>query len=513
MPTSTGPRQRPDLPGAGLTPRGRHASHQHGTAFRVLRVLGVGVLALALVAVGGGVFAWYRLQGNITAQDITGSLGERPSDESTADPTTGNDAVNILVMGSDTRELADGTGDRYAGDGDVEGARSDTTVLVHLAADRRSATLVSIPRDSVVQIPECRGDDGTTVPAERGMFNAAFTRGGAACTVKTVESLTGVYVDHYAVVDFGGFRSMVDALGGVTVCTPRDIDDPDSALTLTAGTHHVDGETALAYARVRHIGDGSDLSRIDRQQALMSSMVQEVTSSQMLLRPDRLYSFLDAATKSVTTDRELSRLSEVVGLAQSLQKMPPGGVQFLTVPNEPYPANPARVQWTAAADELWERVRTDTIGVPTEQDEPAATPTAQPSESSALLVPPDRIAVQVLNVGAPAGAAGAAAEALGAQGFQVTGTGDAEATSAAGDVLVRYGTDRQDSAATLAAALGGARTQLDASLGRSLVVELRAAVPVTDVRARVTGGPTAAPAVPAPEETFTGRVATDDICA
>ena len=499
-----------DVPGAGRRARGQHASHSHRTAWRVLRVLVAVAVVLTLAAAGGVVYAYHRLQGNIQAQDLSGLLGDRPSDESTSDPTTGNDAVNILLMGSDTRALSDGTGDEYGGEAADPGARSDTTVLVHLSADRRSATIVSIPRDSVVQIPACTSSTtGEQVPAQLDMFNEAFSEGGAACTISTVESLTGIYVDHYAVIDFSGFRSMVDALGGVTICTPEDIDDTKANLHLTAGTHEdVDGGTALAYARARYsIGDGSDLGRIGRQQALMSSMVQKITSSQVLLRPDRLYSFLDAATKSVTADPGLADLGQSVSLAQSLQKMPADGVQFITVPTEPYPRNEARVQWTAAAQALWQQIRTDTAGPPAAT--PTATATGDPATTSELLVAPADVSVEVLNVGAPAGTAGAVAQSLAGVGFAVAGTGDGPATRPGTAVLVRYGTDRADSANTVAAALGGAPTQLDAALGRSIVVEVATANPVvTDVRSRVTR---TAPA-PTPAPAITSRVATDDIC-
>nr|WP_246315203.1 LCP family protein [Kineococcus aurantiacus] len=412
-------------------------------------------------------------------------------------------------MGSDTRDLSDGTGGEYGGAAADPGARSDTTVLVHLAADRQSATLVSIPRDSMVQIPECTAADGTTTRARKGQFNSAFAEGGAACTIKTVQSLTQVPIDHYVVVDFSGFRSMVDALGGVTICTPEAIDDKAANLHLAAGTHaDVDGATALAYARVRHIGDGSDISRIGRQQALMSSMVQKVTSSAVLTRPDKLYAFLDAATKSVTTDTGLASLSEIASLAQSLQKMPADGVQFVTVPTEEYPADRNRVQWTPAAEALWQQIRTDTAAPAAAT--PTASPTGDPAASSELLVAPSRISVQVLNVGGTAGVAGALAQQLVGVGFVGAGAGDGTAHSGE-DVLVRYGTGREDSANTVAAALGGAPTQLDPALGKNVVVEVRTAgTTVTDVRARVTG---AQPAAPAPSATITARVATDSICA
>ncbi len=188
--------------------------------------------------------------------------------------------------------------------------------------------------------------------------------------------------------------------------------------------------------------------------------------------------------------------------------MPANGVQFVTVPTEPYPANPNRVQWTPAAAALWQQVRTDTAGPASAT--PTASPTADPGTSSELLVAPSKISVQVLNVGGTAGAAGTLSKALTGVGFVSGGTGDGQATDPGEDVLVRYGTDRQDSANTVAAALGGAKTQLDPSLGKNIVVEVASAgVTVSDVRSRVTGTPAAA----TPTPTITARVATDDICA
>ncbi|PPK94242.1 LCP family protein required for cell wall assembly [Kineococcus xinjiangensis] len=509
------------VPGAGRSARGRHASQEHGLAYRLLRAAGVGVLAFSTVGAAGGAYAWYQLEGNINTQDIDAWVGEAPPDEAAADPTTGQEPLNILVMGSDTRDLADGTGGQYGGESADPGARSDTTVLVHLAADRESAAFVSIPRDSMVQIPDCTREDGTVVPGRRGMFNDAFSEAGPACTIKTVQRLTGVPVDHHAVVDFSGFRSMVDALNGVEICLPKKIDDKKANLRLPAGRHQVDGETALAYARVRYIGDGSDISRIARQQALMSSMVQKITSSETLFRPDRLYSFLDAATSSVTTDPDLAKLNYLRKLAMGLKDIPADGVQFVTVPNEPDPKDPNRLVWTPAADLLWKQIRTDTrVGAP---PAPAPTSSAAPSASSALTVPPAKISVEVLNVGGVKGAARTAAEGLTGQGFTVTRTGDAEPTASASGVLVRYGPDRKDSAATVAAAFPGAKSRLDPALGKTVVVEVGTKAPaVVDVRLRLgqAPAPSAAPGAkpsagttPAPAPTIEARVASDDICA
>ena len=173
-----------------------------------------------------------------------------------ANPDAPEEPENILLIGSDKRS------GQATENPDIAGQRSDTTILLHLAADRQSAVLVSIPRDTIVDIPSCQRRDGTTLPAQpAAMFNSAFSEAGAACTIKTVEQLTKIRIDHHVVVDFGGFKDMVNALGGVQGLRPagrRTTPTPTSCLA--KGTHIVKGQQALAYVRTRHgLGNGSDL--------------------------------------------------------------------------------------------------------------------------------------------------------------------------------------------------------------------------------------------------------------
>ena len=182
--------------------------------------------------------------------------------------------LNILVMGTDSREVL-GTGE-YGDPEEFEGARSDTTILIHVAADRKSATAVSIPRDTIVDIPSCpRYVGGPSEPVE-DRFNEAFNIAGPFCTVQTVEKLAGVDIDHFVIVDFNGFKGVVDALDGVEVCLKEPVDDPLSGLKLPAGTSVVKGDDALAFVRARYtLGDGSDLGRIERQQAFLGSALRK----------------------------------------------------------------------------------------------------------------------------------------------------------------------------------------------------------------------------------------------
>ena len=304
----------------------------------------VGVLAVVLTTTL--VVVVKHLEGNITGLDISKDLGTRP-----AKVVTG--PINVLVMGDDTRK---GQGPRIGG---ATPGLSDTTILLHLSADRKSAYGVSLPRDAMVKRPPCR----TRTGMDQGgltQFNAAYAIGGPACTIKTVEQLTGIRVDHFVVIKFKGFRKMVDAIGGVKVCVPQEINDNVGHIHLPAGTYDVTGEQALDYVRVRHgVGSGSDIGRMKRQQTFIASMIAKVVSAGTLANPVRLYNFLNEATKSLITDKGFSHLSQLVGLGTSLKNIGLGNIKFITVPFQPYPPDPNRVEWAPKAQRLWKRINYD----------------------------------------------------------------------------------------------------------------------------------------------------------
>jgi LCP family protein required for cell wall assembly len=317
-----------------------------------------GVLgAVVLVAGGAGVgWALYaRLSGNITADDAAAAELARYERERPTALVRG--AQNILLIGSDTR-AGDGNG-AYGRDSGTE--RSDTTILLHLAADRRSATAVSIPRDLMVAVPSCRRPGGSRSAPAFTMFNHAFETGGSACTIRTVEKLTDIRVDHHMVVDFSGFKDMVDAVDGVRVCLKEPIDDKAAKLKLPAGPVTLDGEQALGFVRARKsLGDGSDTERMDRQQKFLAALVDKVRGDDVLLNPVKLYPVLEAATSSLTTDPGLASLGGLYQLVRGLRKIPTEHVQFLTVPREPYASNANRDQLVEdRARTLFARLRAD----------------------------------------------------------------------------------------------------------------------------------------------------------
>ena len=478
-------------------------------ARRGLRRVVALLATLAVVAAVAAGALWWRLDHNVSRISLGGSLAaDRPSSPGPEGPMT------ILVIGSDTRS---GQSAGEAPDAStVQGARSDTTLLVHLSADRKSATVVSVPRDSMVPMPPGCDADAPRSSWTVRQVNSAFSEGGAACLVNTLEGDTGIFVDHVVVVDFRGFVGIVDALGGVPVCTPTPIDDPKAHLRLAAGRHVLDGRQALGYVRARYsIGDGSDLGRIGRQQQFLSSLVQEATRSSVLLRPDKLLPLLDAVTRSVTTDTGLG-IGQMRDIATSVARIGIGNISFVTVPVEPYPADPNRVRWTSAASTLWRDVREDhpltpspTPSTTPSQTTPSATPTP-------LTVAPSEVSVVVVNATGVTGLAAQDADALRVQGFAVAGL--ASSDTRPDGVTVRYAPGRLDAARTVAAAFPGSRLEESTSAGTDVTVTLGAgARPVVAVPNRTGTDPVPAPTVSAPAPTPTpslaSRTAAQDICS
>ncbi|MCW2755559.1 MAG: LytR family transcriptional regulator [Marmoricola sp.] len=327
----------------GRTPKARRLLKRIAIGF------GVFLMVISLVLFG----AYRYLQGNITSIDMT-HLGKRPAPVIVAGPTQ---PINILVMGSDTRAGANGKGI-----GGSTPGLSDTTIILHLSANRKFAYGISLPRDAMVERPSCEYKNGSGVdPGGLTQFNAAYAIGGPLCTVKTVEHLTGIRINHFVVVDFVGFRSMVDAIGGVTICVPSKVNDDVGHITLPAGTYNVTGQQALDYVRVRHdIGAPTgDIGRMKRQQAFISAMIKKVVSAGTLANPLHLFNFLNAATKSLTTDSQFASLRELADLGASLKNIGLDNVQFITVPWQPYAPDPNRVEWAPNATRLWYLVKHD----------------------------------------------------------------------------------------------------------------------------------------------------------
>ncbi|GHH90383.1 LCP family protein [Streptomyces capillispiralis] len=341
--SSTGPRHR----GGGHRRRPRDGRHK---GLKVLAWTAAGIVVLGGTGAG---YLYFELNGNIESVDIDQALGtDRPE-------KVDNGSENILVLGSDTRA---GGNEELGGGADDGSARSDTAMIVHVHEGHKRAGVVSIPRDTLIDRPECTDTEGGTHPAANGvMFNSAYSTGGAACTVKTVESMTGLRMDHFLEIDFTGFQKLVDDLGGVEVTTTEDIKDPDSHLDLPAGTHRLDGEQALGLVRTRHgVGDGSDLGRIQLQQAFVKALLRQVGEVGVFTSPKKLYDLADSATKAVTTDSGLGSVNALMSFAGGLKGLSPAGLDMVTMPVRYDPADRNRVlPLTDKAQLVWDAWRDD----------------------------------------------------------------------------------------------------------------------------------------------------------
>ncbi len=396
------------------------------------------VLVLGVTAVGAGVnLLLGHLQGNITAVNL-GTSGSGQSAASGVNAQTGqNEPLNLLLIGSDTRAGAGNGGFGHANL--ITGARSDTTILLHISADRKTAIGVSIPRDTKMTLPLCTNSKGQTVGGQYTRINAAFDLGGAACTIKAVNKLTGLNVDHFLQVDFGGFKNIVDALGGVQVCLAVPVNDVKSGLHLSAGTHDITGKTALAFVRIRHgISDGSDTSRIRRQQAFLSSVIRKISSGGTLLNPAKFISVMDAATKSLTADTYLANISNLQALALSMKNIKPSDITFLTLPWLPNPDRATVHMDAVKAKPVLDAIANDTPWPPKPVN-------GQP----VLTIDPTLVRVNVLNGTGVTGAARKAAAKLKAEGFRIGAVHNVPNGQTYATTTLQYDPKWDQSAATL----------------------------------------------------------------
>ncbi len=334
------------------------------------------ILSISIVALSG--ITWLGL-GRITAAipklDVFAGLEDRPKRESSA--------VNYLIVGSDTREGLSREETRRLKVGTTAvaaGKRSDTMLLVHISKKRDKAAIISIPRDSFALIPEHKSlTSGKIIPATYSKINSAYNWGGASLLIETFENMSGLRIDHYVEINFVGFVRMVDALGGVEICTKRDINDPKSHLSLPAGTHLLDGVDSLKYVRSRTFDGLGDLGRMKRQQEFAGAMLRKATSAGVLLNPIKLLDFINSALASVTTDSGLSQ-GDLLTLGKQLRNLSASNVRTLTIPLKYYNYNKngvsAAVLWDPELSaELFERIKNDDALIDKVRPEPSASPT------------------------------------------------------------------------------------------------------------------------------------------
>ncbi|MCX4747875.1 LCP family protein [Kitasatospora sp. NBC_01287] len=482
-----------------------------------------------LLGVGATGAVYLRLTGNIKSFDRAGIATERPP-AATAD-ANGNKPVNVLLIGSDSR----GGGNSDLGGGGDDGARSDTTILLHVYADHKHAVGVSIPRDSLVEIPSCLVGGKWTKPQPNTMFNAAFSMGNTdtgnpACTQNTVEHLTGLRVDHTLVVDFSGFSAMTGAVGGVQVCLPNAVYQGDldpnlghkGSQIFAKGLQNVSGQQALDYVRVRHgIGDGSDIGRMQRQQAFLSALIKKVKGQGM--DPTTLLPLADAATKSVTVDPDLATPEKLLSFGLSMKNIDLHDVKFITVP---WRFEGARVAWVKPdSDRLWAAVKADrTLDGQDAGGQQADAPASGGASSAAPASPPAPSPAAVNGAGAKVtvyngtttrGLSTTAAAELKAAGFTVAGLANAAAQNH-DTTVIQYGATDLTAAQQLARLFPGARLEKGSAAGLNLVLGKDYATTAGGAPSAGAPSAAAASAAPAPLPSSiadNARSADDDPCA
>ena len=482
----------------------------------------VSIIAILAVALTGVVWGYLRSTDRGFAQ--VAALDPDSADVVDAAGQYGDETY--LIVGTDTR--AGASGEIGAGTvADAEGARSDTVMLVNIPADRSRVVAVSFPRDLDVERPECEGFDndsntytGDMYPAADGdKLNATYALGGPKCLVKVIQKISGLKIGHFVGMDFAGFESMVDEVGGVEVCTPQPLVDYELGTVLpNVGEQRIDGRTALNYVRARNVeaeGNG-DYGRIKRQQRFLSSLLRSALSNNVLLDPGKLNGFVSAFTRD--TFVENVKTQDLVTLGRSLQNVDAGAVTFLTLPTDGTNDWGNEIPVDSAIDALFTAI-IDDLPLPGEE---RVEPTPAPEESAAAVVPtlavdPATVSVQVSNASDISGMAATASAELATYGFQILEVGNFVGTAA--QTVVRYTPGQESEAATVASAIPGAVVEQAAGLDNVVEVvlgadypgytappaALGAAVEVTQV-----DGSTSAPPLP---ENLAFTNAADDTCA
>jgi LCP family protein required for cell wall assembly len=404
-PRRTRPRKTPDRrtrpprrpPAPSWRARWRGVSTLGKAGYISTTLLTTLAVVISLVAYG----LYLKLDRNLSVTDV-GGLTHRSE----------YGVQNILILGSQTR---DGQGKGFGYDPGTN--LSDNLLLVHLDATHTHATVVSIPRDTMVYEPACKSRLGSgIVPAQQlAIIDGAMNLGGPTCAVATVEHLTHIQMDHFVEFNFNSFRAVVDTLGGVEVCLRQAVNDPFSNLHLSAGRHLITGNQALAFVRTRHgVGNGGDLGRIQLQQEFFSSLIQKVENQGTLNNPLKLYDIANTATQAVTVDPGLGSIAKLLSIAATLRNLHSKNVTFITMPTIVDPANTNRLLPAEPEDDMiWRMLQDGTIW------------------RGKLPAPPARaVAVRVLNGTGIAGLAARTAAGLRQLGFRVTKVGDAPVSAA-----------------------------------------------------------------------------------
>ncbi|MFJ2514012.1 LCP family protein [Streptomyces griseoviridis] len=447
-------RPQPPRPPRSGPPRPAVRRRRPRWAGRVVTTLSVVVLASA--GIGHAVVT--SLGSDIGRVDPFKDMKNRPR---------AGHGMNVLLVGTDGRDKITEQERQAFRLGGAPCHCTDTMMIVHISQDRERASVVSLPRDSFAMTPE--HTDETTGQHHKGhpiKINAAYAEGGPQLTVRTVEDMTHVKIDHYLEVDFASFMRTVDVLGGVRICTSEPLKDSYTGLDLPAGTHTLKGGQALQYVRSRHVDGASDLGRMKRQQRFLAALIEQATSSGVLLNPLRFRDVTRAVLGSVRADQGFGT-DQLLDLGRAMRNFSPSSSEFTTVPigemSYPVKGIGSTLKWdTVKADRLFRALREDK---PLTEHRPG-----QPQPQARVEVAPQQIRVQVENGTATAGLGRRVDAALAASGFRTTGAPTDAADRTATRTVVSYDPRWDRSAKSVAAALPGSELRQVAGLGPTLKV-------------------------------------------
>ncbi|MEU1872690.1 LCP family protein required for cell wall assembly [Streptomyces ambofaciens] len=451
------PRRRraaPEEPPPGR--RGRRRPAKKKSRGKKILLWTGGTMAFVILAAGSA--------GYLYLQHLNDNIESLPDDGASTGGFQKDQAINILLIGTDKR-----TGSGNDGYGDKGSAgHADTTILLHVSKDRSNATALSIPRDLIVDVPDCptAQEDGSTkvIPGSTGVrFNTSLGQSGRtpSCTMRTVTELTGVKPDNFMVADFNAVKTLTSAVGGVEVCLAKDIDDPDSHLNLPAGKHTVEGEEALAFVRTRHsVGFGGDLSRIEIQQQFLSSLMRKLKSNDTLTSPTKMVKLAEAGTKALTVDAKLDSIGKLKDLGLELGKLNTKNLTFATVPVKDNPAEKTPVTVVlkdGPAQQVFDMVKNDVSFTEVKKKEKQK----QKKEDAAVAArlegeksEPGEVRVRVMNGGAPTGSAQEELAYLQTQAGVSKSENAGNAPADLAKTTLEYAPDQADQARALAEILG-----------------------------------------------------------
>jgi LCP family protein required for cell wall assembly len=361
------------------------------------------ILAVLILGTAGAGYLYYR---HLNENIVKGKRNSGESGVEKAGPNSdGQTPLNILLIGSDSRNSDENV--KLGGSKDQVGAKplADVQMLVHVSADRKNASVVSIPRDTRVKIPECEDPDtGDTYPETTNIINASLQRGGAGCTLATWQNLTGVYIDHWMMVDFGGVVKMADAIGGVEVCVEDNVWDRPlpgvpggSGLKMKAGSKKVKGKQALQWLRTRHAFE-SDLGRAKAQHMYMNSMIRTLKGQNAFTDSGRLTGLAEAATESLEVSEEIGTVKKLYDLAMKLKTVPTDRFTMTTMPTVPDPLDANHlIPKPKDADKVWSMIRGDVAFDKGGKKGEGASASASPEPTGPPAAPAADLAVTVVN--------------------------------------------------------------------------------------------------------------------